>query len=121
MSGSSVDDVHREIDQLMLAIFEAVRGHEAATDGPGGTAAKCQEIVDRYNGTLAAVDNLVGINRTKEEQEAEIRDLSEQGRIVRERIMKHEDNLVAQRATIDEKLKALYSDTQLGLSSPPPH
>lgn len=119
MSGASVDDVHKEIDRLMLSIFEAVRGHEAPADGPGGTTAKCQEIVDRYNATLAAVDSLVGINRTKEEQEAEIRDLSEQCRLVRQRIMKHEDNLVAQRAAIDDKLKALFSDTQLGLTPPP--
>lgn len=119
---SSVDDVHANVDALMLSIFEAVRGHEAATDATAGVeaqqavaAVKCQDIVDKYNSTLAAIDDLVGIDSTKEQQEEEIRALSAQCRLARERIMQHEDQLAAKRNAIDGQLKALLNDDVLGL------
>lgn len=119
----SVDDVHKEIDGFMLSVFEAVHGHEAVTAETSHesrialSAAKCQAILDRYTNACTAIEGLVGITKTKQEQEEEIEQLSEQCRVVRERILEREAVLVQRREDIDVKLKELLNDDVLGIKT----
>ena len=58
----SVDEVHDHIDDLMLSVFEAVRGHTAAVDALGAESKeyvaqeKCHRITSSYNAAIEAVD-----------------------------------------------------------------
>ena len=120
-AGASVDEVHTCVDGLVLSIFEAVLGHEAVTAETSAegreivTAAKCRAISEKYAAAQSAVDRLVGIDRTPQQQEEEILRLSEQCKATRERILQREAQLVQRRNDIDSQIKDLINDSVLGL------
>ena len=119
-----VDDVHRGVDALMLGVFEAVLGHEAVTAEPtadaraAATAAKCREIMEKYTAVHMAVNNLAGIDKTEDQQEEEILQLSQQCQAARRRILDRVDELKQRRDSIDASIMALLSDEKLGLTPP---
>lgn len=60
-----IEDVQDRVDSLVLNIFEAARGHE----NPSSGAAAAQQVLDSYMQAVSTVQLLVGIDKTKADQE----------------------------------------------------
>jgi hypothetical protein len=96
---ATIDQLHHQIDSIVLSIFEAMRSTDvnAAADTRtvlGESMRKASESVGRLN----------GINRTKGEQESEIVAASKEVSEVRERVLKLEADLIRMNETADELL-----------------
>jgi hypothetical protein len=61
---TTIEDVQDRIDKLVLGIFEAARGHNDVST----YQEKATTILSSYNQAIAAVNSLVGIEKTKEQQ-----------------------------------------------------
>ena len=98
---SSVDDVQRLVDQLVLSTFEAIRNQNSDYNFK-----ECSEkISSQYQDALLAIDSLVGICSTKEQQESTIALLSEQLEISSRNAKVKEQELIALQATVNEQLQ----------------
>lgn len=69
-----IEDVQDRIDHLVLNIFEGARGHE----NPSSGAAAAQQILDSYVQAVETVQLLVGIDKTKADQEIKLAALTEE-------------------------------------------
>ena len=63
-----IEDVQDRIDRLVLNIFEAARGHE----NPSSGASAAQQVLDSYVQAVDTVQLLVGIDKTKADQEIKL-------------------------------------------------
>jgi len=121
-----VDGVHDKIDELVLAIFEAVRSHDkvvsGAADGAenskqGVLADKCVRVAACYTAALGSLDSMLGIEKTVEEQEEQLASVSAQISSTRASILESKKRLEDRRAEIDVELKTLLGDGALGIAS----
>ena len=119
---TSIDDVQDALDRLVLNIFEAVRSHPVALQAISDTSIQMGEeerqqklqmvandkgnaIIDAYKHALSTVDRLAGIDRSREEQEKMLQDLSDQYASHRENVIKLEQKLIQLGNTVDQKLE----------------
>ncbi len=122
VTASSTDDVQDALDRLVLNIFEAVRSHPEAVQAISDTAIPLSEeerqqrilmvaneksnmIIEAYKHALNTVDRLEGINRSREEQEKILQDLSNQYASHRENVLNLEQTLLQLSKDVDEKLE----------------
>jgi len=123
----TVDAVHDELDGLVLSVFEAIRGHEVAVqqaaqaEGSGEEQlaivrkGKALEVNRKHQSAKAAVESLLGIDTTQEQQEVELLQQSERIAQLRERILLSEGKLLQKKKSIDAALSSELSDDVLGL------
>ena len=71
---TTIENVQDCVDKLVLNIFEAARGH---TD-PQSAPERSKQLIAVYKEAAESIDKLVGINKTKEQQEQYLSELSEQ-------------------------------------------
>ena len=71
---------------------------------------KCHRITSSYNAAIEAVDNLIGIDSTRREQENRLITVSSENKKARMRILEYENKLIEHRERIDAELSVLLSD-----------
>lgn len=118
----SVDDVHDRLDSLMLSVFDAVLGHTAVSITPDGNtnidtlrAEKVQKIRSEYSIAVDGIENLVGIDRTEDEQQQILAQQSQDISALKEKIMLFEAQMLQKKREIDVALNSALSDQVLGL------
>ena len=126
----TVDAVHDQLDALVLSVFEAIRGHEVAVKNAEKEEAVAgqikpalqrahrdvaKEVRVQYNATMARIDELVGVERTKAQQEELLERQDQEIVQLRDRVVQAEKNLLSKRNAIDKQLQTLLSDDVLGL------
>ncbi len=122
-TATSIDDIQDALDRLVLNIFEAVRSHPAAVQAISDNLSvqmsederqlklqmvandKGNAIIDAYKHALSTVDRLAGIDRSREEQEKMLQDLSDQYASHRENVIKLEQTLIQLSNNVDQKLE----------------
>lgn len=104
-SGVPVDVVEEQVDKLVLSIFEAMRcqpGTAVVDDVTNG-------IVETYNHTFKCIDNLLGMEKTKQQQETLIAKLSKEYAAKRESVLELESELLKLNSEADTKLNEVCS------------
>lgn len=71
---TTIENVQDCVDKLLLNIFEAARGHSDPQSAPE----RSKQLIAVYKEAVESVDKLVGINKTKIQQEQYLSELSEQ-------------------------------------------
>ena len=74
LKATSIEGVQDCVDKLVLCIFEAARGH---TD-PSSATKKTEELISVFRESVDTVNKLVGIDRTKAQQEDNLLQLSQE-------------------------------------------
>ena len=130
LAAGTVDAVHDTLDSLVLSVFEAIRGHEAAVlqaglEEEGGEQAlqavrkeKAEEVHRKYVAAVQSVQSLAGLDTTPGQQEEELQQQSQRIQQLRERILTSEGKLLQKKNSIDAALSAELSDQVLGLHAP---
>lgn len=80
---TTIENVQDCVDKLVLNIFEAARGH---TD-PQSAPERSKQLIAVYKEAVESVDKLVGINKTKEQQEQCLSELSEQFNMLKTEVL----------------------------------
>lgn len=101
-AATTVDDVHDLIDKLVLSIFETMR---TSPDNYYDSDAIAANVGTIYKQTVAAIDNLTGINHKEEEQLATIKSLSEAYDESRKQVLLLESELIRLQNSVDIKLQ----------------
>lgn len=109
MEITSVDDIQCSIDKMMLTIFEIMRGCAENTIEDN----VANKIINAYNETVVSVDNLIGIDKTLDQQKIELSFLSQQYRNSREAVISLENKLVNMHESINEQLSELVSQDSM--------
>ena len=86
---TTIEKVQDCVDKLVLNIFEAARGH---TD-PQSAPERSKQLIAVYKEAVESVDKLVGINKTKMQQEQCLSDLSEQFNLLKTEVLMLEAQL----------------------------
>jgi hypothetical protein len=96
----SVDVIQDQIDKIVLSIFEAMRSSPADSvvdDISNG-------IIESFHQASNAIDSLIGIDKTKREQEAIISEASREYVVRRSNVLKLESDLLRLNTLADSKL-----------------
>ena len=115
---TSIEDVTMKLDALSLSIFEAVRGHQFAPILKADSCPvlrefienKAKDIIKAHSETVAAVENLAGIDKTKRDQEEIISQLSQELTARKRNIISLEKQLIFIADKIDAELDELLPD-----------
>lgn len=102
ISNVSVDEIQNQVDALMLSIFEAMRNEASKSADEVST-----EILQKYRKLNKSIDNLIGINRTKESQEIELLRISNVLQARRDTILSLEQSLLQRNSDISKKLSQI--------------
>ena len=129
----SVDEIHDIVDQFMLNIFETVReakehdqteGLDAidtatrdAQSGLDHQSLNVAKVIDSYREAMAAVDNIVGMEHTLEEQHAIIEQQNKEIGDSMEMIKNLEAEMERRRTQFRDQLHAELTDERLGLKN----
>jgi hypothetical protein len=103
LKATSIEGVQDCVDKLVLCIFEAARGH---TDLSSATR-KTQELIDVFRESVDTVNKLVGIDRTKAEQEDNLFRLSQEYESLKVEILILESELTKVIESTDRELDIL--------------
>ena len=71
-SSITIEAIQDCVDKLVLNIFEAARGHSDLSSGPE----RSKVLIGVYKESIHTVNRLVGINKTKAQQELYLAELS---------------------------------------------
>lgn len=96
----TLDKLQDGIDAFMLSLFESVRQKTEGVD----PEVNAKNVLEKYNSVLSSIDNLVGINQTKEEQVSELRRVSELCEQKRASILRKEKELKDLAASTDKEI-----------------
>ena len=99
---TSIDRVQDAVDKLVLELFEVVRGHSDTTETPEDKAAK---LTKAYTEALASVDDLLGIEKSKEEQEAYLEQASKEYEELKGQVLALEKNVRTLGGQVDQELE----------------
>lgn len=102
---TTIEGVQDCVDKLVLCIFEAARGH---TD-PSSATRKTEELIDVFRESIDTVNKLVGIDRTKAEQEANLVQLSHEYQSLKVELLILESELTKVIENTDRELDTLLS------------
>ena len=102
MESKSVDQLHDQIDAMVLSIFESMRNESGATPS---VQADSKLISTRYKEACNMVDNLIGINVTETEQMTELAELTDSFEASKARTFILQAQLCELKREIDEKLQ----------------
>jgi hypothetical protein len=111
---TKIKDIHDCIDKMMLAVFEGARGHSA----PSSSGERAQQMRESYEQSLEVIDRLLGVGRTKAEQEAQLAANETQLKLLRGEVLDLESKLRAVTDSIDVELESILSDEAIGLVKP---
>lgn len=98
-----MDELHDQIDALVLSVFESMRNESGPTPG---VEADSKLIAERYGSVCDSVDHLIGIDRSEAAQMNKLAELSTEYEASKMRILHHESQLNAIKNQIDAKLVA---------------
>lgn len=102
-----VDEMFGKVDSLMLTIFEAMR--QTTLEGNSRSPdAVVSEISGLYEDCAKSIDNLVGIDRSKDEQEKELLSISSDYSSRRIKVLQLTNKLQQMEGAIDEELLKVY-------------
>lgn len=103
MEVKTVDNLHDQIDNLVLGVFESMRNESGAAPS---VEADAKLIAVRYGEACQSIDNLIGINTTESEQLKKLSELSLQYEASKQRTMELQTSLLSLKANIDTRLEA---------------
>lgn len=107
---SSIEEVQEVLDSLLLEFFESARGHEKLTDNASChqlATEKSEKLIEIYNKLQTTIINLKGIDKTKEEQLAEIESLTLQHTTLKASVLSCEQQLRDKVKQIDSEIEAV--------------
>ena len=99
---TSIDRVQNAVDKLILELFEVVRGHNDTTETPENKATK---LTKAYTEALTSVDELLGIEKSKEEQEEYLEQASKEYEELKGQVLALEKNVRALVGHVDQELE----------------
>jgi hypothetical protein len=110
---ANIEEVQDCVDKLVLAIFEAARGHS----DPSNASEKANLLLAAYQESINSVDRLLGIDKTKDQQDQYLIEQTKEYEDLKMEIMELETELkkVADRASVE--LEELLSDKALYLKN----
>jgi hypothetical protein len=110
---ANIEEVQDCVDKLVLAIFEAARGHS----DPSNASEKANLLMATYQESINSVDRLVGIDKTKDQQDQYLIEQTKEYEDLKVEIIELELELkkVADRASVE--LEELLSDEALYLKN----
>jgi hypothetical protein len=112
---TTAEDVHSELDKLLLTIFEAVRT-------PGDTAQLKEasaQIKNQYSKTISAVDALDGVDTTRSEQMSTIRATDAEYRKLREDVLHLREELIEKDRQVSNSISAIVSSPDCEIETGP--
>jgi len=101
MERKTVDEMHDQIDALVLSVFESMRNESGPTPV---VDADSKLIAQRYGDVCASVDRLIGIDRSEAVQMNKLTELSTEYEASKTRILHLESQLNDIKSQIDAKL-----------------
>jgi hypothetical protein len=106
---ATVDELHDQIDGLVLSVFESMRAASGASPQVDQDSAV---IMGKYAAACQTIENLVGINSTEADQLATLRDLSDRYAASKSRALSIQEKLLALKAEVDEQLEKELNTTR---------
>jgi predicted nucleic acid-binding Zn-ribbon protein len=110
---ASLEDVQDGIDSLVLAFFESVRGHNNNNNNSSSSGVTIEHLYEQYQKTIDLADQLIGGNRTAQEQVNEIESLQAEISEVKGSISSLEEKLQDIDNRCTSELKAILTDELL--------
>lgn len=110
---ANIEEVQDCVDRLVLAIFEAARGHS----DPSNATKNANLLLAAYQESINSVDRLLGIDKTKDQQDQYLIEQTKEYEVLKMEITELEIELkkVADRASVE--LEELLSDKALHLKN----
>jgi hypothetical protein len=96
----SLDYFQAQLDKLMLTIFESVRKSDSGISSDDSAA----EVIEIYRDLVHSIDNLVGINNTKEDQEKILNENSIKYLESKNKVINYKSSLTILNDKIDDEL-----------------
>lgn len=97
MAASSIESVQNHLDSFMLAVFEAARGHGVANEENCAledcAATRAAEVKTQFEILSNLIDNLMGIDKTAQQLEDEIKESAAAYHCARDRVLGLEQKL----------------------------
>ena len=112
---TTITQLQNAVDKLLLETFEVVRGHSDTSEIPFQKAIKLQVA---YDEALKSVDELLGINKTKQEQEAYLQRAANEYEQLKQEVVALESKLRNVAGQVDAELEGLLGDADIGLKKP---
>ena len=103
---ATIERVQDKVDRLLLETFEVVRGHSDPSETPAQKAAK---LVAAYDDAITSVDDLLGVDRTQEEQEAYLATASAEYEQLRKEVLALDTILRTVAGKVDNELEQVGS------------
>jgi hypothetical protein len=107
---AGLEDVQDGVDSLVLAFFDSVRGHSKDKSSSG---ASIEHLQEQYQKTMDLIDQLLGGNRTAQEQLNEIEALQSQISEVKGSLSSFEEKLQEIDNQCTSELKSILTDELL--------
>jgi len=101
-AAGTIERVQDKLDKLLLETFEVVRGHGDTSETAAQKAAK---LVAAYDDAVTSVDDLLGIDRSQEEQEAYLAKATAEYEELRKEVIALDTSLRAVAAQVDNELE----------------
>ena len=100
-----IDDVQDQIDTIVLSVFQTMLAQSSVTtDDSTNADQQSTNIVQAFQRCSTAINQLSGIDRSKEEQEDFLKQTNEEIIKTQSNVMKLEKELLALQETADKKL-----------------
>ena len=109
---TTITELQNAVDKLLLEAFEVVRGHSDTSEIPFQKAKKLQVA---YEEALKSVDDLLGINKSKYEQDAYLQRAANEYEQLKREVVALESNLRDVAGQVDAELEGLLGDAAIGL------
>ena len=101
MKPKTVDELHDQIDAMVLSVFESMRNESGPTPA---VEADSKLVATRYGEVCSSVDRLIGIGQSEAEQLNKLANLSSEYEASKSRILQLEAQLNTIKNQIDAKL-----------------
>jgi hypothetical protein len=109
---TTITELQNAVDKLLLETFEVVRGHSDTSETP---LIKAKKLQVAYEEALKSVDELLGINKSKEEQEAYLQHAAKEYEALKQEVVALESKLRGVAGQVDVELEGLLGDAAIGL------
>ena len=98
-----IEEIQDCVDKLVLNIFEAARGHSDLSSGPQ----RSENLISVYRESVNSINRLVGIDKTKVQQELYLAELSTEYEGLKKDVLELEANLKKVIESTDQELDSL--------------
>ena len=100
---TTIEEIQDCVDKLVLNIFEAARGHSDLSSGPQ----RSENLISVYRESVNSINRLVGIDKTKVQQELYLAELSTEYEGLKKDVLELEAKLKELIESTDQELDSL--------------